>query len=137
MDCQGGFIYVGWKKEWSENGQRRDLWDGDPGDDGDSSARAQRAFAGGPGAAGKGGQAEQRDAGKDKRPAGRCEEGHHGLCGGDPAGGGSRLPVSVWAGSEGLRGSAEEAGCTLEYRYEVSWVLLQIFRTLYIMRNSL
>ena len=67
------------------------------------------AVTGGPGAAGKGGQAEQGDAGEDQRPAGGCEKSHHGLCGGDVAGGGSRLPVSVRAGSEGLRGAAEEA----------------------------
>ena len=48
-----------------------------------------------------------------QRPAGGCEEGDHGLCGGDSAGGGSRLPVSVCAGSEGLCGAAEEAGCAV------------------------
>ena len=46
------------------------------------------------------------------------EEGYHGLCGGDTAGGGSRLPVSVCAGSEGLRGAAEEAGYAVEKSQE-------------------
>ena len=114
MDCEDSSVYVDQKKEWNENGQRRNLRDGDPGDDRDGSARTQWAVTGGAGTAGQGGQTEQGDAGEDQRPAGGCEKSHHGLCGGDTAGGGSRLPVSVWTGSEGLRGATEEAGCAVE-----------------------